>query len=359
MLKLNPFLLVAATIFVSTALFAQNDDSKRLDGLIQEESDSLGWTIGGGIGLDLGQILVINPRAGSGQNRFGIGGAVAVYANYKNNRVTWNNNISLNLAVEKTGSGVLPLPSGKASDQHVPFKKSIDELRLKSTYGYSFSEGSKWSYAVNFAFRSQLLSSYQGIVDGQIYVSEVSIDSSVYQNSLVSKFMAPGRFNLGLGVLYEPNAKFRFLFTPLTGDIIMVTDQEIANLGVHGTKLEDGSTTVYKQSRFAFGAVLGAEYVEKFFKDRLTFKSVLGLFSDYLDNPQNVDVSWINEITFDIVGGLQLSFNTSLFYDDDVLSNVTDFNDVGGLERDANGDPVLRPAVNYYHQFLLKYVKTF
>ena len=358
MLKLNSIILVAATIFVSTTLFAQNDDAARLDGLIQEESDSLDWTIGGGIGLDLGQILVLNPRAGSGQNRFGIGGAVAVYANYKNNRVTWNNNISLNLAIEKTGSGVVALPSGLASDQKVPFKKSIDELRLKSTYGYSFSEGSKWSYAVNFAFRSQLLSSYQGIEDGQIYVGEVTIDGP-YKNSLVSKFLAPGRFNLGVGVLYEPNAKFRFLFTPLTGDLIMVTDQDVANLGVHGTKLEDGSTTVYKKSRFALGATFGAEYVEKFFNERLSFKSVLGLFSDYLDNPQNVDVSWTNELTFDIVGGLQLSFNTSLFYDDDVLSNVTDFNDVGGLERDANGDPILVPAVNYYHQLLLKYVKTF
>jgi len=358
MIKLNSFLLVVAIIFVSATLFAQNDDAARLDGLIQEESDSLGWIIGGGIGLDLGQILVINPRAGSGQNRFGIGGAIAVYANYRNNRVTWNNNISLNLAVEKTGSGVIADPSGGASNQKVPFKKSIDELRLKSTYGYSIKEGSKWSYAVNFAFRSQLLSSYQAIEDGQIYVSEVTFDGP-YKNSLVSKFLAPGRFNLGVGLLYEPNAKFRFLLTPLTGDIIMITDQEIANLGVHGTKLEDESTTVYKKSRFAFGATFAAEYTEKMFKERLSFKSVLGLFSDYLDNPQNVDVSWTNEIAFNIIGGLQLSFNTSLFYDHDVLSNVTDFNDVGGLERDANGDPVLRPAVNYYHQFLLKYVKTF
>ncbi len=356
--KLIPFLLLTATIFFSNTLFAQNDDAARIEGLVQEESDSLGWTIGGGIGLDLGQILVINPRAGSGQNRFGIGGAIAIYTNYKNDRVTWNNNIILNLSVEKTGSGVLSLPTGKASDQNVPFKKSIDELRLKSTCGYSFSEGSKWSVAVNFAFRSQLLTSYQGIEDGQIYVSEVTIDGP-YKNSLVSRFMAPGRFNLGVGILYEPNAIFKFLFTPLTADVIMITDQDIANLGVHGTKLEDGSTTVYKKSRFAFGAMFSAEYTQKFFDERLSIKSTLGLFSDYLDNPQNIDVLWTNEIAFQIVGGLQLSFNTNLFYDDDVLSNITDFDDVGGLERDANGDPILRPAVNYYHQFLLKYVKIF
>ena len=358
MLKLNPFLLAVTFIFVSATIFAQNDDATRLDGLVKDEADSVGWNIGGGIGLDLGQILVLNPRVGSGQNRFGIGGAVAVFANYKNNRVTWNNNITLNLAVEKTGSGVIALPSGEASDQKVPFRKSIDELRLKSTYGYSFSEGSKWSYAANFAFRSQLLGSYLGVEDGQVYATEVTIEGA-YENKVVSKFMAPGRFNLGIGVLFEPNSKFSFLFTPITGDIIVITDQDIANLGVHGTKLEDGSTTVYKTSRFAFGATFGAQYQEKYLNDRMAFKSVLGLFSDYLDNPQNVDVSWTNELTFDIVGGLQLSFATSLFYDDDVLSNVTDFDAVGGYKRDVNGDVILRPAVNYYHQFLLKYVKTF
>jgi hypothetical protein len=358
MLKLTPFLLAVPFIFASATLFAQNDDATRLDNLVKDETDSIGWDIGGGIGLDLGQILVLNPRAGSGQNRFGLGGAVGIYANYKNDRVTWNNKITLNIAVEKTGSGVLPLPTGEASDQHVPFKKSIDELRLNSTYGYSFHEGSKWSYAANLAFRSQLLSSYQGIEDGHIYVSEVTIDGA-YKNSLVSKFMAPGRVNLGIGVMYAPNDKFSFVFTPLTADVIMITDQDVANLGVHGTKLEDGSTTVYQKSRFAFGALLGAEYKQKFFDDRLSVQSNLGLFTDYLDNPQNVDVSWTNEVAFQIIGGLQLTFNMSLFYDDDVLSNVTDFDAVGGLERDANGDPILRPAVNYYHQFLLKYVHSF
>ena len=357
MLRSNPLLVCALFLGLSISLSAQNDDAARLEGLVVAEADSMGWNIGGGIGLDLGQILVINPRAGSGQNRIGFGGAVGLYANYKNDRVTWNNNLTLNLAVEKTGSGVLADTLGQPTKTKVPYRKSIDELRINSTYGYSFHEGSPWSYAASFGLRTQLLPSYQGDLDGQIYVSEIDIEGP-YQNSLVSKFFAPGRAALGLGVMYEPNDNFSAVFTPLTADIIVITDQEIANLGVHGTKLEDGSTTEYKKTRFAFGASLALQYQNKFWDERLSFKTRLVMFSDYLANPQNVDVLWTNELSLNIVKGLQLSFNTNLFYDDDVLSNVTDFDDIGGILHE-NGEPVLRPAVNYYHQLLLKYVYQF
>ncbi len=102
-----------------------------------------------------------------------------------------------------------------------------------------------------------------------------------------------------------------------------------------------------------------AEYQRKFWNDRISFSSTLILFSDYLANPQNVDVSWTNELAFQIVGGLQLTFNNSLFYDDDVLSTITDGDSPGGILRDEMGVPVTRPAVNYYQQILLKYVYLF
>ena len=359
MINIRTLTVALFSFFMATiTLQAQMDDAARLDGLVQEESDSLGWTFGAGIGLDLTQILVINPQAGAGQNRFGLGGALGLYANYRDERQTWFSNLSYNLSAEKIGSGVVQDSDGNASDQKVPFRKSIDDLRLNSNYGYKMKEGSKWSYAANLFFRTQLMPSYIGVQDGQVYISEITVEGP-YENSLVSKFMNPGRLNLGLGVMYEPNERFRATFTPLTGDIIFVLDQEIANLGIHGTKLEDGSMTEYRTTRFAFGAKLDMEYNNSWVNDRLKFKSNLILFSDYLANPQNVDVIWTNELAFQIVGGLQLSFNNVISYDDDVLSTITDNDAPGGIKVDDTGAAVLRPAVNYYHQLLLKYVYLF
>jgi len=352
--------ILVISLLASISLSAQLDDAGRLEslGVEGEMPDTLlGWDKGAGIGLDLTQILVINPQAGAGQNRFGIGGALGMYANYRDGRRTWHNNLALNLSVEKIGSGVVVDDNGDATDIKVPFRKSIDELRLNSTFGYSFSEGSKWSYAIDFRFRSQLLSSYLGDEDGQVYVSD--INEGPYSNTLVSKLFSPARLGLGLGVMYTPNEHFTLTFTPATLDVIFIADEDIANLGIHGNKLEDGSTTVYKQSRIAFGANLKAEYQNKYWNDRVTFNSTLVLFSDYLADPQNVEVAWTNELAFEIVKGLQLSFNNSLFYDDDVLSTISDKDSPGGILRNAAGEPVTRPAVNYYHQLLLKYVYLF
>ena len=46
-------------------------------------------------------------------------------------------------------------------------------------------EGSKWSYAANLFFRSQLFPSYIGVQDGQVYISEVTVEGP-YENGLVN-----------------------------------------------------------------------------------------------------------------------------------------------------------------------------
>ena len=354
MISLNKILLTACAMMLAISVsFAQNDDDARLEGLIQAESDSLGWTIGGGIGLDLGNVLIINPKPGSGQNRWGIGGAIGLFANYRAERFKWFNNISLNLSIEKNGSGTLP-----DTDEKVPFRKGIDELRLNSTAGYSFKPGSKWSWAADFWFRSQLLPSYQGIEDGQIYLSEITTPGP-YENFLVSKLFAPARFNLGLGVMYDPEPKWTFVFTPLTADLIYISDQDIANLGVHGTFLKEGSDTEYEKSRWGLGAKLTSKYQNQWLDGRLTFSSTLGLFSDYLNNPQNIDVDWTNELAFKIIENLSLSYTGNIYYDHDILSFVTDNGATGGIERNPDGTAVLAPTVNYYHQILLKFTQVF
>lgn len=165
------------------------------------------------------------------------------------------------------------------------------------------------------------------------------------------------RTNLGIGVMYEPNEHWNFTFAPLTLDLIYISDQNIANLGVHGTKLEDGSTTMYRQTRWALGAKLTAKYQNSWFDDRLTYNSTLGLFSDYLDNPQNIDVLWTNEVAFKIWKNLSLSYTNNLFYDDDVASTITDLDSPGGIKRDPDGVPITGPRVNYYHQLLLKFTQ--
>ncbi len=62
-----------AILLFSAPLAAQED--------VRKEPVPEGWQIGAGLGADIGQLLLLNPRVGSGENRIGIGANLTTYAN--------------------------------------------------------------------------------------------------------------------------------------------------------------------------------------------------------------------------------------------------------------------------------------
>ena len=85
----------------------------------------------------------------------------------------------------------------------------------------------------------------------------------------------------------------------------------------------------------------------------------MGMYSNYLNNPQNIDIDWVNELAFNIYKGLQLSVLVNVFYDDDVSVQISDSDAVGGIKRDADGNPVTGKRVSITEQMLLKYIYVF
>lgn len=116
------------------------------------------WDIGLGIGVDGVQLLQLNPRVGSGQNRVGFGGAINFSAKYKKKRTVWDNTFVSQLGVQRLGAGVI----GQGTLTKVPFQKSIDEIRLDSRLGIKATGKSKLSYASGLNFISQIAPTYKG-----------------------------------------------------------------------------------------------------------------------------------------------------------------------------------------------------
>jgi len=108
------------------------------------------------------------------------------------------------------------------------------------------------------------------------------------------------------------------------------------------------SVLVLDQTLFQLGATLAAQYTNKFMNDKLSFKSGLTLFSNYLKEPQNIDLDWSTETAFMIWKGINVTLNTRLFYDHDIPVQITDANAVGGV----NG---LGRRVSFTEQLYLKY----
>ena len=95
---------------------AGDDRLKEIQEASKKEGD--GWVTGGAIGLDFAQLMMANPRVGSGDNRISFGGLVNLYANYTKGRHAWSNNLSWQLAVQKLAD--------------IDLQKSLEVMRLKS-----------------------------------------------------------------------------------------------------------------------------------------------------------------------------------------------------------------------------------
>lgn len=331
---------------------AQQDNAKRMEELKEATSldaDTSGWIHGGGFGVDLGQLAFINPRLGSGENRIGFGGAINYFANLKKDRLTWNNNFSLNMAMQKLGSGRIRA----ISDEKTPFQKSIDELRINSKLGYSMTKDSKFNYAVDFGFISQLTPTYISDVDGGNYMK----DMEVLETRLSAKIFNPATVYFGVGVDYKPAPAWSIYLSPVTYKGLIVADDEIARLGIHGNPWK--SETDFENVDNQVGGLLKIGFAGALVPKRINYTSTLGLYSNYLDKPQNIDVDWVNELAFNIYKGLQLSVLVNLFYDDNVKVQISDSDSVGGIKRDGEGNPILGKRASITEQMLLKYIYVF
>ncbi len=317
----------------------------------QKEADEPvpdGWQRGAGLGADVGQLLLLNPRVGSGENRIGLGTNLTAFAKLKRARLHWDNNMSLNLALQKLGAGVLP-PIPGLPQTKLPYQKSIDELRLATLAGYSFSESSHWGYGFESTLLTQLLANFQDS-------SGRNLLKNTDNNNLgtpIAKILSPATFTASPGITYRPDDHFDALFSPASFKAIFVGDETVRAKPLYDYLDADNNG---QRRLLQLGASLRANYTNNFLADdRLLFKSTLGLFSNYLRNPQNVDVDWRNEFGVQIVKGLTVTLNTVLLYDDDVPVQITDFDAVGGIVKNAAGEPVLGRRVTFTEQILLKY----
>jgi hypothetical protein len=308
----------------------------------QEKQDTV-WKRTAGLGLDFAQLFQLNPRQGAGQNRIGIGGAVNITLAYKRNRIAWNNVALWQFGVQRLGSGIIAQGN---TEKRIPFQKSIDELRINSKIGYALKKDGNLFGAADISVLSQLTPTYAGNAD---YPGNFLTD--IADNGANSRFFSPATVTISMGIDFKPNRKLSVYFSPLGGKMIFVPDDAIARLGVHGnpvTRDAQGIVVDFKNAFAGLGSLARISYTNKFLNDRLAYGAGMILFSNYLNEPQNIDIDWTNQFDFSIIKGLQATMLLNVFYDHDVLVQITDYSA-------SNGVRGLGRRVSLTQQFLLKY----
>jgi hypothetical protein len=210
------------------------------------------------------------------------------FANYKKDKISWNNILLAQYTSQRTA--VNP-----------DFVKTLDKLELVSLAGmYAIKS---WDYSMALSVKTQWTpTKINSLVSGQ-------------RDSVVSSFFAPGEVLLGPGMKYNKDDKDSKVqatinISPATAKFIVINNQEVADASYGGDNFQ-----------MEFGAsVLGTARFN--LRDNITYQTNLELFSNYLKEPQFVDVRWANIISTNVLKIITLNFTYDVRYDRNISTKV-------------------------------------
>ncbi len=287
-------------IFVATCFqfslviaFAQDQTVAELQAetnktIVDDTAHKAGWRKGGLFTVNVAQGSLSNWQGGGDKNSFSAIGFLNLFAILKEGKHVWQNNLDL-------GYGYINTTSLGA-------RKSDDRIDLLSKYGYQIGE--KWYASGLFNFRTQFTPGYSYEKDAN--------DADI--RTLTSKFLAPAYVILSAGAEYKPTSYFSLFLSPLTERWIIVTDDSLSNAGAYG--VDPG-----KKSRNELGAFVSAQFEKEILKN-VTYKSRLDAFSNYKENPGNIDIFWTNIFALKVNEFLSANIAFDLLYDDDAIARL-------------------------------------
>lgn len=249
--------------------------------IIRDSTDTvpMAWRKGGIFSLNISQGTLNNWAAGGDDYSLSLNNIVSLYAFYKKDRHSWDNTLDFNYGFIRTTT--------------MGSRKNDDRLDLFSKYGYAIAP--KWNIAALGNVRTQLFKGY-------LYDNNV--------RTLASDFLAPVYLLFGLGFDFKPNDNFSVYMSPVTARLTYVRNDLLSAKGAYGVRPGE-------KNKFELGAFLSANYLKTFNKV-LTYKGRLDLFSNYRQNPQNIDVFMTNILSINFTRVLSATWNVDVIYDDDV-----------------------------------------
>ena len=288
------FLMLILFGCLGTKISAQVVEGEK--NLRTKTADTLdGWKSGGVFGISFAQTSLTNWAAG-GENSLALNGFFSVHANYKKNKSVWDNSLDMGYGILRQG-------------KDIKFKKTDDKIDLISKFGQEAFKN--FYYAALFNFKTQMTPGYN------------------YPNDSVkiSDWFAPAYALVALGLDYKPNAYLSMFVAPLTGKLTIVNNQMMADAGAFGVDKAtyDGSGNLLTHGKLMKSEIGGyvrfiysrSKFESEFLKN-VAFTTKVDVFSNYLKNPDRIDVNWETLIAIKVNKYINLNINTQLIYDDDI-----------------------------------------
>jgi len=202
------------------------------------------------------------------------------------------------------------------------FRKNLDLLETNSKLNHKAF--GKFDFSAILLFKTQLAKGYN------YFTTDRNQDTS----NLVSKFFNPATLTIGFGLDFKPNKTTSINFSPLSYKGTFVTDPAYYHNSYDSLKVDQTQYGIAK-NRKSLNEPGVSFMISNEFKptETLTIVNRLQLFTNYIHNPQNVDVDWEMIATAKLNWFTDVRLNTHLVFDDDTKTS----------KLDNNGKPILGP----------------
>lgn len=239
------------------------------------------WTKKGNISLLFNQSSYNKQWLGGGTSNIAGNFGLNYDFNYKKGAVVWDNKFILAYGLSKI----------RGNEKTA---KTDDRLELNSLWGKK-AKGD-WYYSLFFNFKTQM-------------------DSGSDKDDLtISHFFSPAYFQFGPGMLWKKSNNLSVNFSPATAKLILV-HKHFTDFGPSFGVLQGDN------SRFEFGASISAIYKFNVMAN-VSIENRLNLYSNYLDNPQNVDIDYQMNLVMKINKYLSANVVLRTIYDDNSIQAV-------------------------------------
>lgn len=291
------FMLCMYPVFAQDGGAGNDDDTKK------EEAPKDGWNTFGTFSLLFNQAAFNADWAEGGLSSLGGNAHIDFNFNYRKADWTWDNKVIAEYGVIKT-----------EGDEKV--RKTVDKFEIYSVAGKQIEE-SNWFYSAFLNFKTQFGPGYD--YEETTFTDPVSGKevTTFDRGEKTTHMFSPADIQLGLGFLWKKSDNLKVNIAPATARLTIVDDMYTSEAGyVDGDYygVDYGKSTL-----FQFGAAINA-YAKIDVMENFAIENILALYSNYLEDPQNVDIDYTLRLKMKVNKYLSANFTFQAIYDDNVVS---------------------------------------
>lgn len=282
--------VIALSLLFGLHVSAQQEVIKSVDEVVKAVNDTTrtkGWVKKGNISFLFNQSSFNNWVAG-GENNISGNLGLNYDFNYKSDVWSWDNKVIASYGIVKTKNSEFE----KKTDDRFEF----NSLAGKKASGY-------WYYSAFLNFRTQFTKGF----------AYTNVDGVELRDENTN-FFSPAYLTFGPGMMWKKSDNLKFNLAPLSSKFTFVSkDLRDKFTGVDYFGVDEGKTMRYELGFYAAG------YYKFNLFENVSAENILNLYSNYLEDPQNVDVDYQLNIVMTINKFLSTNLSFQTIYDDNAF----------------------------------------